>query len=402
MEKKISDMLLEAIDKVRDEYLENHLVIFYKESERKSRLYFSSEAMKAKWSKKQSCIVDGCCNKSIVRSHTIQKSGPIATVAINSVVLTPTFNLETGNILLKNRGINDASVFPGFCQEHEKMFSFFEETKDLHSIEAVILQLYRTICRELFRLETQIEILTKLKNEYIKFRDEKFLDLIKNELTKEWIRENNINLESIKLKDDLYLELCENSLNGIIGIHKKIKNEHLLNLEELIKDKKINNVNNIYPFVVDVVIPTTLSGLGTFYIDEKTKVTVFMGVYPNSEKQETCIILYSNEEDKPYLKKYIEYYSSYPFGILNMIEQFMIRGTDHWFINPDIWNQKTEKQKNIILDEILDHSKGITHPINFSIFDDIRREIIKDADGKELTDIQNEYLSLEKQKLVKI
>ena len=55
-----------------------------------------------------------------------------------------------------------------------------------------------------------------------------------------------------------------------------------------------------------------------------------------------------------------------------------------------------------ILDEILDYSKGITHPINFSIFDDIRREIIKDADGKELTDIQNEYLNLEKQKLVKI
>ena len=399
MEKKIFDKLLEAIDKVRDEYLENHLVIFQNESERKRKLYFSSEAMRAKWSKKQSCIVDGCCNKSIVRSHTIQKSGPIATVAIDSVVLTPTFNLETGNMLLKNRGINDASVFPGFCQEHEKMFHSFEETKDLHSTEAVILQLYRTICRELFRLETQIEILTKLKNEYIKFRDEKFLDLIKNELTKEWIRENNINLESIKLKDDPYLELCENPLNGIIEIHNKVKNDHLKNLEELIKDKKINDMDNIYPFVVDVVIPATLSGLGTFYIDEKTKVTVFMGVYPNSEKQETCIILYSNEEDKPYLKQYFEYFSSYPFGILNMIEQFMIRGTDHWFINPEIWNKKSENQKNIILSEMLDYKKGITQPLEFSIFDDVRQEIINYAHGENLTEIETKYLNLEKHKL---
>lgn len=402
MDKKKFDRVINAIDQIRDDYIENHLIIFSNDSERKKRLYASREAMLKKWSKKQHCIVEGCCNRSIVRSHTIQKSGPIATVAKNSVVLTAEFNLETGSIFLKQRGINDASVFPGFCREHEKIFSFFEENKDLHSTEAVILQLYRTICREVFRSETEIEIQIKQKNEYIEFRNERFLALMENVLSKEWIVENEINLKSINIDNDPYVELMDKHLDSIKIIYENLKSGYLKDLEALIKDKPTEKLDNICLISIDIIIPVTLSGFGTFYIDNKTRATIFMGVYPNSEKNETCIILYANEVDRLYLKTYIEYFSSSSFGILNMIEQFMIRGTDHWFINPDIWNQKTEKQKNIILDEILDQGKGITHPINFSIFDDIRREIINNADGKELTYIQNKYLNLEKQKLVKI
>ncbi len=397
MDKKIFDRVINAIDQIRDDYLENHLIIFSNDSERKKRLYASREAKLKKWSKKQHCVFGGCCNQSIARSHTIQKSGPIAAVAKNSVVLTPEFNLETGSIFFKERGINEASVFPGFCSEHEKMFSVFEEEKNLHSTEAVLLQLYRAMCREVFRLETEIEILIKQKNEYIIFRNEKFLALIENVLSKEWIVKNKINMQSINIDNDPYIELIDKHLDNIKIIYENLKSGDLKNLETLIKDKPTEKLENIYLISIDIIIPVTLSGFGTFYIDDETRVMIFMGIYPNSEKNETCIMLYASEVDKLYLKEYIEHFASSNFGILNMVEQFMIRGTDHWFINPDIGNQK-----NIILDEILVHSKGITHPINFSIFDDIRREIIKNENGKELTDIQNEYLNLEKQKLVKI
>ena len=52
-------------------------------------------------------------------------------------------------------GINEASTFPGYCLEHENLFSEFENIKDFKTGEHMGLQLYRTVCREIVINEYQ-------------------------------------------------------------------------------------------------------------------------------------------------------------------------------------------------------------------------------------------------------
>ena len=60
----------------------------------------------------------------------------------------------------------------------------------------------------------------------------------------------------------------------------------------------------------------------------------------------------------------------------------MIQGVERreqsiWFLSHDVWNQKNQAERAAILQESLDDTKGLTEELNFSIFDDIRRSMIK-------------------------
>jgi hypothetical protein len=102
------------------------------------------------------------CSSTIIKSHTVQKKGGLAAIAEAGHVLTvkPTMKemIETdGNPQPRKIGVNNASVFPGFCNKHDtSLFKPIEGTSLPLTKVAAFLFSYRAIAYERFAKEAQL------------------------------------------------------------------------------------------------------------------------------------------------------------------------------------------------------------------------------------------------------
>jgi len=103
------------------------------------------------------------CGPTIAKAHTIQKKGGIAAIAEAGHVLTvkPTMKdmIESeGNPSPRKIGVNNASVFPGFCGKHDTTLFKPIEGKTLPlNRDAAFLFSYRAIAYERFAKEAQFK-----------------------------------------------------------------------------------------------------------------------------------------------------------------------------------------------------------------------------------------------------
>ncbi len=124
MSQKLPKEIELAIEKAIDEFVEDEEVILRDENETRKYKYKGIFSLK-NWNKTQICIIKGCKNKSIAKSHTIQKSASIMAISENGHLLTPSFDDKIGKIILKPIGVNEASTFPSYCDQHEKHLQRF-------------------------------------------------------------------------------------------------------------------------------------------------------------------------------------------------------------------------------------------------------------------------------------
>lgn len=99
----------------------------------------------------------------IIKAHTISISNGLTQIASNGHVLSSLIGMDK---LIKNNytryfvpvGIKQASVFNGFCNKHDKeLFSCFENKKFVATKEQCTALVYRSISREIYILEKNIE-----------------------------------------------------------------------------------------------------------------------------------------------------------------------------------------------------------------------------------------------------
>jgi hypothetical protein len=367
-----------ALNSILDHYSNNHQIIFLTDAQRRAEQFNGIQQKLKDWNKSKNCIYRGCTCKSIKRSHTIQKSSSIASVSKNSTTLTPQFNNETGEITLIPRGLAQASVFPGFCETHEALFEKFENTKTLADDESFALQMYRSICREVVRLRHEIKHLESTKEKYQKLRDRSLMEILRKKLGEEWLQVNDVKLHGITFKDDPTLEKITNSIHGLRSTLSLIESEHLREIEDAISGVENDEVRPIV-ITVDILFPVALSGIGSFWVQDNgvhRQVFANMGVYPFQDLNKTIIFLHGRAADTEFIHGYLGLHKN-SFDILGMIEKFMIRGTDHWFLHPDVWEVKSPNERREILAEIFDESKGLEEPVPHSIFDEIRQKMIE-------------------------
>jgi hypothetical protein len=141
------------------------LVEFDNDNERKA--YFHKLISESnKWKIEDNiCMHDGCKNLT-VKSHTIQKSEPLLSISENNEVVSPRYNFKTNTNDISSIHIKHASVFPGFCEKHEKLFEKFEKERDLTSQESIQLQIYRSISREIFAKQNMLDTFINSKKVY--------------------------------------------------------------------------------------------------------------------------------------------------------------------------------------------------------------------------------------------
>ena len=95
------------------------------------------KAQKKMNAQKHSCLFPGCKNNAI-SSHSQQRGGQLKAISKNGEVYSMEKNLyklmkrspEDGRVCFKKTPISNASVFPGFCTEHDsKLFAPIEKQK---------------------------------------------------------------------------------------------------------------------------------------------------------------------------------------------------------------------------------------------------------------------------------
>jgi hypothetical protein len=109
------------------------------------------------------------CSGSIVKAHTVQRSGGLSRIAVDGHVLVFDSSIATmlanrGALVPERIGINRASTFTGFCGYHDSStFVEIEQKPSQATPKQNTLLGYRGLCRELFVKSAAYEALPLLR-----------------------------------------------------------------------------------------------------------------------------------------------------------------------------------------------------------------------------------------------
>ena len=144
-----------------------------------------------------------------------------------------------------------------------------------------------------------------------------------------------------------------------------------------------------------------MAGKGNFYINKSNKIyniNVIINVLP----YDTCthVVIYGFAKDKNEIENYFKHFED-PINIINLVEAWMVHGSDHWFLRPSVWQKINPYYQNKIMTDIFDESRTIGRLYEITIFNDLKRQImdmLKD-NFDNLNDDQKKMIVLEKAKL---
>ncbi|MFP7300514.1 hypothetical protein [Neobacillus niacini] len=363
--------------------------IYENPSQKKKAFYDSLKEMHNDWRSKKTCMYPGCTNESIRNSHTIQENGPLKLIAEggnNDTVLSP--EVHNGILGLREKKIALSSVFPGFCSDHEDVFKEFESKKRIENDIDHSLQVFRSICRHLYMLKNRYKYFVKQKNE----KAQKKLDTAKKLLGEYSLMSSKVSdtVKSVRDQDDETFEIVIGEIEGFIKEADELYNASVVDL----LNKKVEELY-IFTFLIsDKLFPVCLSGVGNLISirdgeSSPKNISVIMNILP--QDKDTRIMAAVHKDYASDLNEYLQNFINSDLGIINLIESWMVYGTDHWFISPSIWGKIPPERQNKILTELDSTTKDIRHHCPYSILDEIRTEAIE----------RNEqFIDVEKRKMI--
>ena len=397
MKLEYQERIVEAIDYAVDKFKEDEEAIFASEIERQILKY---EKVFRKWNTSQNCIFHNCENKSIKKSHTIQKMASLRRISENGKVMTPQFNHNKEKLEVVSIGFGAASTFPGFCQKHERLFEDFELNKEINNSKDVVLQIFRTVCREKFSSKYNIDSLEARKKQYIQFRNKKVEEIFRQKIGNDFL-EGDISFEDFRFDyNDVRLNLLNKNIKKLRLDKRFIDKFYNCLIYDL--DRKSPKKTYTQVIIVDIEFPVTLAGRSNFAVKTKNQeIDIILNILPYESK--TYIVVSTFIKNKRFVEQIIDLDRlNNPIEIFNMLESWMIYGSDHWFLTPSVWNQIKSEYQEKIISEIWNLTKDITHECEYSIFNSYRREFVRLIEEKIKDDNipdAKEYLKKERAKL---
>lgn len=358
--------LLGSLDAAATALEGNTQVIFSSEQERKGKFYGAIAKWGRAWAKPGRCMYPGCTNKSIARSHTISLGTSIEQISEDGHVLTPKYG--EGRIELIRIGKREASTFPGFCEEHELLFADFENQRSLSVDRHFGLQVFRTLCREIYSKRQSQQKLTDMLADYRNLREAYLRRSIAlpDGRAGEPVTINGITFENDAVEEQM-IKLLE------LGSHDLAELDELY--EGIIEDLRAGTSNvaiNIEQ--IDFELPVCLSGLGVLnYRQEGTDNRCLCCIAILPESNGTKILLAVAAEHSSVAALHLHKQDS-P-AVLARLESWMLNGSDHWFIRPSSWATIPPARQHAICERIPVAGDLIENP-PFSILDSARRRII--------------------------
>ena len=203
-DKIIESLFTDYMDRVVNLFWENPESI-YPQKVKTKILFDNAKRISRNHKNRRKCLVQGCNCKTIRKSHSISKNLFLESISENSIVISPSFDNSEGRMVLKQKGIGNASTFPGFCEKHEELFLDFEQNGEFKKTNHFNLQLFRTICREYYIKVFRKETFQILLEDYLSNRKESFLKAYKDDPFGRFIESKGNIIKSIEYsgKDEI-------------------------------------------------------------------------------------------------------------------------------------------------------------------------------------------------------
>jgi hypothetical protein len=362
--KKLKSAFTEANNAFRNDFA----VIYGTEQQRANAHFDRFKQIWKGWDKPGRCMYQGCSNPTIRRSHAIQKSAHLEHLAEDQHVLSPQLNAR-GQLEMKRIGVNLASTFPGFCEDHERIFSEFEAVGAISTPRHFGLQAFRTLCREIFRKRREISDHESAVDQYRKTRSNYFVSAVESVVP-------DATVHTLEIKGDgmerFVLSRIRESQLTLAELEGDLYDE----LFEFINDDQKEPCLNVLRLPFEV--PVACSGLGNLtYMDwsKKKKKEAFcpLGILPQPG---AAIAYFTTSKKHSGIAEMYFAQMSRGFGALNAMESWIVNGSDHWFMRPSAWDSIPALRQRKILAQIGRDDDNLGSFLSFSIFDDARRQII--------------------------
>ena len=344
-------LLTAELDRLVAEYQANPAAVFENDSDRLRHLFDHHRRQERDWTLSKACMYPECQKQSVRRSHTIPR-GALALIAEQGHVVTPGFDLRVGKTCGERIGIGKASVFPGFCTEHEQLFQDFEREGRFHGQTDYLLQGFRTICREL-----------AIKNHHIKWLSanvEKMRARIdawgKRQLVPLMQGLPSATVKSVRIEGG----------NAPLAVAEKFLAKARTELDVFRReffDPFLEAENNGGKLAMSMVhhelpekLPVALAGRGNFFYQTpdkvKHEVRVLLNVIPTAIGTTLFVMAPANHHAGLGLYLHAILKGGELLPAAQMIESWMLTGSDHWFVAPRVWAQLTPEEQAAVTEAI--------------------------------------------------
>lgn len=305
---------------------------------------------KKRWEKIGICYFPKCTKNSIRNSHSLSEKMMIDPISENRHVFGPKVNTFTGKYEIGKIPVGEASIFPGFCQNHENLFAF-EKEGEISNGKELQMQLFRSICRQLFFLEHErVSVL-----HYRKEMGKRLLTTVERELTlAPKLKTSNDELKGyidaeFLGKFDLMVEQREKDISYVTENWYKPNSNRFGELlsgvfyEELIVCTKLLPVVLSGPILFD---DSPRDDEGTPDFD----YVYYVNIFPNKGKTHVHMVSLKKQEDK--LKQLAESFEKSGQVLQTHIDKWMLRNCDLWYVSPTFWKDLDNNIKERVIEQL--------------------------------------------------
>lgn len=321
-----------------------------------ARVFHGEAASAAKaWARSDDCMFPGCTARSIAASHSLQRAGPITALLEDHHVCTP--KSYKGVLSVVRVGASEASTFPGFCDVHERLFEAFERRKAIQTDGELNLQIFRTLSREIRRKTFDLDRLDRLVTD-LKAR----LNAdVAQEAARLKVPLSSFSYEGTNLDGaEAYLAEGRQVLADLHALHAAhwpaVAGTGATGLEG-------------DAFQVNLAFPVALSGMASVTVQGTPRLWL-MGVIPQA--QGTLIFLVGGPGSQAGIDSFLAH-KDQDLPLIDIVERLMVRGTDHWFLRPSVWDALSPARQRALLALMADADSGMGDAVPLSIFDTMRR-----------------------------
>jgi hypothetical protein len=261
------------------------------------------------------------CYSPTVGSHTIQRMGGLVRVASNGKVVTWGLAGPKG-LQYATKNIANASVFPGYCEDHEKVFAEAENRKYLQNRKEYVEQLLRSIDLATYELEAGRDTFGRLVSELVEraASGEAGLDL------------------STAIRHEEQYKDKEYALKVLQGMRTSTQKHYDAGSYESIP---------LFTKVFSEPTPVCLTGLETVKTPFLGRMPLICCVFP--ELGGTRVIFATRDTFQHYLKEHLVLWRAKTWK--DSVRWWMTYATDNWYLNPDIFNKWTDDDRHEFLRE---------------------------------------------------
>lgn len=210
---------------------------------------------------------------------------------------------------------------------------------------------------------------------YDALRDERLATLVERRLRERGLGDE-FKVGKLELKNDALKNQWKGEIEAMHEYDKELRTKLLPAFEKAIFQRDTSDVF-VFAISIDVQMPVALSGGASFYAKNKNlerRVDQLIGIIPN--KGSTIFTFGAHASDKDFIEAYISTWMKNAFGMLSMVESWMVNGSDQWYLQPSIWDALPEKRKSAILCALRACEQNIGEEYELSIFDGLRREFL--------------------------